>query len=85
MYIVGQGYVLLHELKSRNHGVLSRLSDAELNIIFNNRVVNLKKVYPYIPDTLNRVLLHFSNGANWFYEQVGQLIHDLRPAIEDIR
>jgi hypothetical protein len=31
------------------------------------------------------VLLHFSNGANWFYERVEQLIHDLHPAIDDIR
>jgi hypothetical protein len=55
-----------------------------LNIIFHNRVANLKKVYPYIPDALNRVLLHFSNSANWFYERVDQLIHDLRPVIADM-
>jgi hypothetical protein len=34
---------------------------------------------------LNRVLLHFSNGANWFYERVDQLLDDLQPAITDIR
>jgi len=84
IYIVGQGDVLLNDLKRRNPGLLSRLSDADLNIIFHNRVANLRKVYPYIPDTLNRVLLHFSNGANWFYEHVDQLIHDLRPVVADM-
>jgi hypothetical protein len=48
-----------------------------LNTVFHNRVANLKKIYPYIPDALNRVLLHFSRGANWFYEQTGQLLEDL--------
>jgi hypothetical protein len=85
IYIVGQGDVLLHDIKSRNPDLLSRLSDVDLNIIFHNRVANLKKIYPYIPESLNRVLLHFSNGANWFYERVEQLIHDLHPAIDDIR
>jgi hypothetical protein len=84
IYIVGQGDVLLNDLKRRNPDLLSRLSDADLNIIFHNRVANLRKVYPYIPDTLNRVLLHFSNGANWFYERVDQLIHDLRPVVADM-
>jgi hypothetical protein len=85
MYIVGQGDVILHELKEKDPALISRLSDADLNIVFHNRVANLKKIYPYIPDNLNRVLLHFSNGANWFYEHVEQLIHDLRQAIDDMR
>jgi hypothetical protein len=37
----------------------------------------LKKVYPYIPESLNRILMHFSIGANWFYEHVDQLLEDL--------
>jgi hypothetical protein len=45
--------------------------------VFNNRVANLKKIYPYIPDALNRILMHFSKGANWFYENTVQLLQDL--------
>jgi len=56
---------------------LTALTDADLNIVFNHRVVNLKKVYPYIPQELNRVLLHFSKGANRFYETTDQLLNDL--------
>jgi hypothetical protein len=40
-------------------------------------VANLRKVYPYIPEALNKILLHFSKGANYFYENTGQLIEDL--------
>jgi hypothetical protein len=53
------------------------LTGEDLNIVFGNRVVNLKKIYPFIPESLNRVLMHFSKGANWFYENAAQLIEDL--------
>ena len=42
--------------------MLNRLSEDDVNIVFHNRVANLKKVYPYIPDSLNRVLMHFCRG-----------------------
>ncbi|MGB5424188.1 MAG: serine/threonine-protein kinase [Desulfobacterales bacterium] len=77
IFLVGKGDVSLHDLKYRNHPALSRLHEEDLNIVFHNRVANLKKIYPYIPDGLNRVLLHFSKGANWFYEQTEQLLEDL--------
>ena len=59
--------------------------DEDLNIVFHNRLANLKKAFPYIPDSLNRILLHFSRGANWFYEHTTQLIQDLQQAMADIR
>jgi hypothetical protein len=43
-----------------------------------------KKIFPYIPDALNRVLLHFSRGANWFYEHTEQLVSDLVEATAKI-
>jgi hypothetical protein len=56
-----------------------------MNIVFHNRLANLKKVFAYIPDSLNRILLHFSRGANWFYEKTPQLLQDLYQAKADIR
>jgi serine/threonine protein kinase len=77
VFLVGMGDVLLQNLQKSDHPVLKTLDPKDMNIIFTNRVVNLKKVYPYIPDSLNRVLLHFSRGSHWFYEHTGQLIEDL--------
>ena len=85
VYMVGKGDVLLPDLRLHDPGVLARLVDEDLNIVFHNRVANLKKVFPYIPDSLNRVLLHFSRGANWFYEHTTQLIQDLQQAVAEIR
>jgi hypothetical protein len=85
IYLVGKGDVLLPDLRSRKPGVLSRLTDGDMNIVFRNRLANLKKVFPYVPDSLNRVLMHFSRGANWFYEETSQLLQDLHQARADIR
>ncbi len=84
VYLVGKGDVLLPDLCSRDPGVLSRLTEGDMNIVFHNRLANLQKVFAYIPDSLNRVLLHFSRGANWFYEKTPQLLQDLCQARADI-
>jgi hypothetical protein len=77
MFIAGGGDVLLADLKKSNPQALDSLDDRDLNIVFHNRVANLKKIYPYIPEPLNRVLLHFSKGAELFYENTSQLLNDL--------
>jgi hypothetical protein len=77
VFLVGRGDLLLRDLKNQDHPALSTLTEEDLNIVFGNRVVNLKKIYPFIPESLNRVLMHFSRGANWFYENTSQLLEDL--------
>jgi len=77
MFLAGKGDVLLFDLKNQNSPHLDILRDEDLNIVFQNRVANLKKIYPYIPESLNQVLMHFSKGANWFYENTTQLLSDL--------
>ena len=77
IFLVGKGDWLLPDLKKQNHPALSTLREEDVNIVFKNRVVNLKKIYPYIPESLNQVLMHFSKGANWFYENTAQLLEDL--------
>jgi serine/threonine protein kinase len=77
MFLAGKGDVLLYDLRNRRSPLLDTLRDEDLNIVFHNRVANLKKIYPYIPESLNQVLMHFAKGANWFYENTTQLHHDL--------
>jgi hypothetical protein len=78
MYLVGMGDTVYQDLKMSNHPSLYQLIEDDFSIVFHNRVANLKKIYPYIPDSLNRILMHFSTGANVFYDYTTQLIDDLR-------
>jgi hypothetical protein len=84
-FLTGRGDVITYQLKRDGSPVLDSLTSDDLNIVFNNRVVNLKKVYPYIPDSLNRVLLHFSTGANVFYDDTDQFLTDLQEAADKIK
>lgn len=82
IFLTGMGDVMMTDLKKQDHPALSLLTDDDVNIVFHNRVANLKKVYPYIPETLNRALMHFSSGANWFYDNTSQLLEDLEEFIQ---
>jgi hypothetical protein len=85
VYLAGRGDVTVQYLKLNNSPAYDLLFHEDMNIIFNNRLVNLKKVYPYIPDSLNLVLMHFSLGANVFYEDTVQFLSELQEAKEDCK
>jgi len=84
MFLVGKGDVSPQDLKRQGQPVASDLEEEDLNIIRTNRVANLRKIYPYIPECLNRILLHFSKGAKWFYENTDQLLMDLDACEKEI-
>jgi hypothetical protein len=84
IYITGRGDVITHRLLHDDPDALDRLSDDDMNMVFHNRVANLRKVYPYIPAALNRVLMHFSTGAKVFYDTANELLDDLGEAREEL-
>lgn len=53
-------------------------------LFYKYRIANLQKIYPYIPDKLNRVLMSFSQGTYLFYEHYNDLISDLKEALEEL-
>ena len=77
LFIAGRGDVITHRLLQDAPAVLDRLTGDDVNIVFHNRVANLGKIYPYLPEALNRVLLHFSAGARVFYDTTDELLEDL--------
>ncbi|MBW1779583.1 MAG: serine/threonine protein kinase [Deltaproteobacteria bacterium] len=76
-FLTGMGDISPMDLKKEENPAFHRLREGDFNIVFGNRIVNLRRIYPYIPETLNRVLMHFSVGATQFYEHTDQLIEDL--------
>jgi hypothetical protein len=84
VYLVGRGDVTVQSLREQSSPALGSIAMDDMNIVFNNRVVNLKKVYPYIPEALNFILLHFSVGAGTFYDNTEQLLNDLQEARENL-
>jgi hypothetical protein len=83
IFLVGMGDVLIQDIKKANHPAFGALNDDDTNIVFNNRIANLIKIYPYIPENLNRILMHFSKSANVYYDQTSQLLEDLNEIKSD--
>jgi hypothetical protein len=84
VFLTGKGDVTTQRLLQEDPDRLGTLSEDDVNIVFHNRVTNLKKIYPYIPDLLNRVLLHFSAGSQVYYETTDELLEDLGEARRDL-
>ena len=43
-----------------------------------NMIADLRKLFPYIPEKLNQILINFSEGSTFFYENISSLIEDIR-------
>jgi hypothetical protein len=84
IFLAGRGDVLVGDLYYTQRALFDTLWGEDLSISYKNRVANLKKIYPYIPDSLNRILLHFSQGAQIFYENTAQILDDLATARADL-
>lgn len=57
---------------------------SDFSLIIKNRLVNLRRVFPYLPKNLNNVLMHFAAGSEVFYESVEEFLGDLRPCLDDL-
>jgi len=84
IFLVGRGDVLVQDLYRTQRELFDSLWGEDLNISYKNRVANLQKIYAYIPDSLNRILLHFSYGAQIFYDNTEQMLDDLTFAKADV-
>ncbi len=61
--------------------VLDTIGPGDYSLLSKNRIVNLKKLFPFIPMELNNIFLHFSQGTEVFYETVDELHDDLAAAL----
>lgn len=84
--VVGQGPIFFHDFKNNQdlRQVIDDLVPEDFAIVTGNQLMNLKKVYPYLPGPLNDILLHFSGHAEIFYESVGEIAHDLRKILVEL-
>ena len=84
IFIVGKGDCTVGSMleKGFTEDDMDRLSRDDFSIIFQHRLVNLRKIYPYIPEKLNNVMLHFSLGSNVCYDTVDEMLDDLRPCLD---
>ncbi len=87
LFILGkQNYRLSDVLNHPDMGekVLATINTNDLSLVAQDRIFNLKKLFPYIPDSLNDILLHFSAGSQVFYNSVAEFQDELQQAVNTL-
>jgi hypothetical protein len=86
LYAIGKGFHNLKEKDAKSgdlvyNDLIAKIEPEDFSIVHDWRFMNLKKLYPYIPDGLNDILLHFTLGSDIFYESVQEIIDDLEQCV----
>lgn len=86
LYIVGKGFYSHQDIASLFSDGRSapEINEGDFLLVFKNRLANLKKIFPYIPESLNWVLMHFSGSTTVYYETVDEFLRDLRPCLQQM-
>lgn len=82
----GRPYLVRNSIREGRFGLEDEIKHwVKRSVDLTSGAMRIIKFVFYERFTLNRVLLHFSRGANWFYEKTPQLLQDLHAARADIR
>jgi hypothetical protein len=87
IYAIGKGFHTLHMIQNEPFiykDLKDTLEPGDFSILDQWRFINLRKLYPYIPATLNDILMHFSRRADVYYELVEEVIEDLNRCIHAV-
>ena len=61
-----------------------RLEPEDFSLFVGHRIMNLAKLFPYIPNSLNRILMRFAHKVEILYTDTAELIADLERCLEDV-
>ncbi len=84
-YAVGKGITSFQQVMRSSRiadEVKESLTNADASAFFEYRIMNLEKLYPYIPPKLSRILKHFTYQPDEFYPSCRELIDDFREMLE---
>ncbi len=84
---VGKGFHNLYMIDSdvSTYGdLINRLDPGDFSMLDKWRLVNLRKLYPFIPKMLNDILMHFSKSADVYYEMTGEIIEDVTRCLYSV-
>lgn len=84
-FCLGMGLGSFYHLRRSNifpEEVKNSIGSDDALAFYRHRIANLQKLFPYIPDDLNDILLHFAANTTIFYESVEQILSDMEEALE---
>lgn len=83
-YVVAKGFMTFRAALDTWPQLSGKLSRDDASVFFPHRIMNLRKVYPYLPEELNKALLRFSIGASAGYDRIAQITDDLTEGVASL-
>ena len=87
-FVVGKGINSFSGIMKSKHfsnTIKRSLTHEDASAFFEYRIMNLKKLYPYISEQLNDILLHFTLHPKVYYTKTCNLIRDYKAALKDFK
>ncbi len=84
-YAIGKGLNSFQQIlrsSAFTDEVKASLKATDASAFYEYRIMNLKKLYPYIPESLNNILLHFTIKPKDYYFKVTDLLEDYMKMLE---
>jgi serine/threonine protein kinase len=85
-YVIGKGinsFKIVMRSSDFSDDVKKSLEAGDGSAFYEYRVMNLKKLYPYIPQKLNDILMHFAIDPRGSYGTVRELMADYQEVLEE--
>ncbi len=85
-YCIGKGIKTFGQVMKENEfsdDIKNSLMNNDGAAFFNYRIINLKKLYPYISDSLNDLLLHFAIKPIAFFRSVDEFVNYFENVINN--
>jgi hypothetical protein len=83
-FCVGKDVITFEDARRIDPDGAALLCEDDASLFFPNRVMNLARVFPWVPQRLNRVLMRFSTGSREYYESIGDIVRDLDGVLNEI-
>lgn len=83
-YAIGKGINSFRSIlrgKDFSDDIKDSLEAEDASAFYEYRVMNLKKLYPYIPDRLNDILMHFAIRPRGHYAKMDELLDDFSTVL----
>lgn len=87
LFCAGKGEHMLRTVRENRDipkRVYHSLGEDDVSAFFTYRIINLRKIFPYIPKALNDILMRFSKNTTIFYEDVDQILNNVDEILEQI-
>lgn len=84
--VVGKGRHSVNDIQEHPENYpdfTNTLISSDMSLMFRYRVANLQKLYPYIPDAVNQIVMRYSVENSNPYKRVADLLFDLCTLFPD--